>query len=326
MQTRNNARKTSSEIDDKNQIEEQFMSSQAFHWTPAGCIQKITAEVQCRLENLELFNPITLREWPAYSCNDSQPIDNLKHTSIEIDQRQWHPTRIGHRSNAEISRRDWRRIGHEHQRECYPSENQIEAGSPAPGESLPEQSAGASRNEQKKKLGKTCARAERRNQVKNWHNQLPAVGGLVHVRRSPDHDNKTENMTIGELVTDALLANQSWGKPCDSERKSQNENSNYENLTKTDRRITRPGQENGATKKNRGGGKIKSPSRRLRPGAHSGKWGLLKVGPRTCALDLSWQTKIGRENPAPINQDARDGERKRRPSREIDKSESARAS
>jgi hypothetical protein len=47
------------EIDDKNQIEEQFISSQAFHRTPGGHIQEITAGEQFEPRILESFDPAT---------------------------------------------------------------------------------------------------------------------------------------------------------------------------------------------------------------------------------------------------------------------------
>jgi hypothetical protein len=62
-ETRNSASKTTSEIDDKNQIEEQFMSSQAFHRTSGGCIQKITAGVQFEPRNIESFDPVTQEKY-----------------------------------------------------------------------------------------------------------------------------------------------------------------------------------------------------------------------------------------------------------------------
>jgi hypothetical protein len=34
------------------------MSSQSFHQTASGRVQKITAEVQFRLENFKIFNPV----------------------------------------------------------------------------------------------------------------------------------------------------------------------------------------------------------------------------------------------------------------------------
>jgi hypothetical protein len=42
----NDAGKTTYKIDGKNQIEKQFISSQAFHRTPDGRVQKITTEKQ----------------------------------------------------------------------------------------------------------------------------------------------------------------------------------------------------------------------------------------------------------------------------------------
>jgi hypothetical protein len=41
----------------KNRIEEQFISSQAFHRTPGERVQKITAEEQFKPRALESFNP-----------------------------------------------------------------------------------------------------------------------------------------------------------------------------------------------------------------------------------------------------------------------------
>jgi hypothetical protein len=58
-ETRNSAGKTTSEIDDKNQIEEQFISSQAFHRTFGGRVQKTTVEDQFEPQNLESFDPVT---------------------------------------------------------------------------------------------------------------------------------------------------------------------------------------------------------------------------------------------------------------------------
>jgi hypothetical protein len=50
---------TTSEIDDKNRIEEQFISSQVFHRTLGGRVQKTTAGEKFEPRNLESFNPVT---------------------------------------------------------------------------------------------------------------------------------------------------------------------------------------------------------------------------------------------------------------------------
>jgi hypothetical protein len=55
--TANGDSKTMCEIDDKNQIEEQFISS--FHRSSGGRVQKITVGERLELENLELFDPVT---------------------------------------------------------------------------------------------------------------------------------------------------------------------------------------------------------------------------------------------------------------------------
>jgi hypothetical protein len=48
-----------SEIDDKNRIKEQFISSQAFHRTPGGHIQEITARERFEPRILKSFDPVT---------------------------------------------------------------------------------------------------------------------------------------------------------------------------------------------------------------------------------------------------------------------------
>jgi hypothetical protein len=58
-ETRIDAGKTTSEIDNKNQIEEQFISSAAFLRTSGGHVREITAEVQFRLRIIESFDPAT---------------------------------------------------------------------------------------------------------------------------------------------------------------------------------------------------------------------------------------------------------------------------
>jgi hypothetical protein len=42
--TQNGATKTTSDIDDKNRLKQQFISSHAFYQTPDGHVQKITTE------------------------------------------------------------------------------------------------------------------------------------------------------------------------------------------------------------------------------------------------------------------------------------------
>jgi hypothetical protein len=58
-ETRNGARKTTCEIDDKNWIKKQFISSQTFHRTPDERVRKTTAEEQFEPQNLESFDPAT---------------------------------------------------------------------------------------------------------------------------------------------------------------------------------------------------------------------------------------------------------------------------
>jgi hypothetical protein len=59
MKTRNGASKTSCEINDRNQLEKRFISSQTFHQTPVARVQETTAEEQFRSRILESFDPVT---------------------------------------------------------------------------------------------------------------------------------------------------------------------------------------------------------------------------------------------------------------------------
>jgi hypothetical protein len=58
-ETQNGDSKTTCEIDNKNQIEEQFISSQAFHQTLGGRIWEITVGERFEPRNLESFDPVT---------------------------------------------------------------------------------------------------------------------------------------------------------------------------------------------------------------------------------------------------------------------------
>jgi hypothetical protein len=63
-----------SETDDKNQIKNRFISSQVFHRTPGGRVQKITAGEQFKPRILKSFDPVTqelYREHPATILTNS---------------------------------------------------------------------------------------------------------------------------------------------------------------------------------------------------------------------------------------------------------------
>jgi hypothetical protein len=57
-ETRIGASKTTCEIDDKNQIEEQFISPHAFHRISGGRVREITAGMQFELGNIEFFDSV----------------------------------------------------------------------------------------------------------------------------------------------------------------------------------------------------------------------------------------------------------------------------
>jgi hypothetical protein len=86
-ETRNDASKTSSEIDDRNQTEKQFISSQAFHRTPGGRVQKITAGVQFKPRILESFDPATQEQYrfhPASNPHTQSETSNLTMASKRL--------------------------------------------------------------------------------------------------------------------------------------------------------------------------------------------------------------------------------------------------
>jgi hypothetical protein len=59
METQNGASKTTREIDDKNRLEKQFISSQAFHRASGGRVRETTAGERFRSQILETFDPVT---------------------------------------------------------------------------------------------------------------------------------------------------------------------------------------------------------------------------------------------------------------------------
>jgi hypothetical protein len=68
--TQIDATKTMCEIDDKYQIEEQFISSQIFHRTPGGHIQKITVGERFELRIFESFHLVTQELYQPPPCKD----------------------------------------------------------------------------------------------------------------------------------------------------------------------------------------------------------------------------------------------------------------
>jgi hypothetical protein len=87
-ETRIDAGKTMSEIDNKNQIEEQFISSAAFLRTSGGHVREITAEVQFRLRIIESFDPATQERYRSpckQSPNKSSTAQNRGKKDQELE-------------------------------------------------------------------------------------------------------------------------------------------------------------------------------------------------------------------------------------------------
>jgi hypothetical protein len=86
-ETQNSASKTTSEIDDENRIEKQFMSSQAFHRTPGRRIRETTAEERFESRNLELFNSVDQEHDRDEFLHQSTYPNTKKNQALSGDQK-----------------------------------------------------------------------------------------------------------------------------------------------------------------------------------------------------------------------------------------------
>jgi hypothetical protein len=73
VEIRSCADQTTSEIDNKNQLEEHFISSQAFYRTPGGHVREIIVGEQFEPQILKLFNPVAQESnWASPATNPTQ--------------------------------------------------------------------------------------------------------------------------------------------------------------------------------------------------------------------------------------------------------------
>jgi hypothetical protein len=77
VETQNGTGKDPSDTDDKNQIENRFISSHTFHRTSDERVQEITAEEQFEPRILESFDPVTQKSY----CRSPATF----HTQLEIE-------------------------------------------------------------------------------------------------------------------------------------------------------------------------------------------------------------------------------------------------
>jgi hypothetical protein len=70
-ETWNGVSKTTQEIDDKNRLEKQFISCQAFHRTPGGRVQETTAGERFIPQILKTFDPVAQEHYQDSTCNKS---------------------------------------------------------------------------------------------------------------------------------------------------------------------------------------------------------------------------------------------------------------
>jgi hypothetical protein len=79
VETKNGANKTTSEIDDKNRIEEKFISSRSFHQTTGERVQETTTGEQFKPRNIKSFDPTTKKLYR----------DEFLQQSIQSNQGKW---------------------------------------------------------------------------------------------------------------------------------------------------------------------------------------------------------------------------------------------
>jgi hypothetical protein len=82
------------EIDNKNQIEKQFISSQAFHQTAGGRVQKLTVGERFEPRILDSFDPVTQKQYWVFTCN------NLNHTTKKNGQEKPSIIQVNTEKNA----------------------------------------------------------------------------------------------------------------------------------------------------------------------------------------------------------------------------------
>jgi hypothetical protein len=85
VETQNGASKTTCEIDDKNRIEEQLISSQTFYRTTSGRVQKITTKKQFKSRILESFGPATQEIYRHLSA--TRKVKSTENRTSSSDQR-----------------------------------------------------------------------------------------------------------------------------------------------------------------------------------------------------------------------------------------------
>jgi hypothetical protein len=97
-ETRNGASKTTREIDDKNRLKQQFISSQAFHRTPGGRVREPTAGERFRPRILETFDLVTQDRYRDVLLQRSTPTHTKDHTKIDssLKTRTNFPNDQGH--------------------------------------------------------------------------------------------------------------------------------------------------------------------------------------------------------------------------------------
>jgi hypothetical protein len=87
METQIDVNKNMCEIDDKNQIKNQFISSQAFHRTFGGRVREITVEEQFKPRTLKSFDPATQESHRVSPATITSP--NRVGRSDQRQRKKW---------------------------------------------------------------------------------------------------------------------------------------------------------------------------------------------------------------------------------------------
>jgi hypothetical protein len=122
VETRNDASKTSCEIDNRNQLEKRFISSQAFHRTPGGRVRKTTTGEKFKPIILESFDPATQELYRHLPTIIHTRIETLEEVSEDFSSRRRSCSCLFLRTGSELTeQKNLRRDQHLAQHEENPA-------------------------------------------------------------------------------------------------------------------------------------------------------------------------------------------------------------
>jgi hypothetical protein len=103
VETQNSTSSTTSEIDGKKCIKEQFMSSRIFHQTTGGRVRENTVEEQFKPRTLKSFNLVTQESYqtsPASTLSKSEKINSFEQQPWQTVETAVKNTKLEERNTA----------------------------------------------------------------------------------------------------------------------------------------------------------------------------------------------------------------------------------